>query len=71
MFTENKAGCKYCTGTKEITTYNFGNDLSVKIESDLLLICYDAYSLDSSFKEKFKIKYCPMCGRELKIKEIK
>ena len=31
-----------------------------------MYLYYDAYSGDSSFEETIDIKYCPMCGREVK-----
>ena len=66
--------CDYCVdGT-------FGNDniesesLDIKlvpIKTELgaklsMYLYYNAYSIDSSFEEIIDIKYCPMCGRELK-----
>ena len=66
--------CDYCVdGT-------FGNDNIESENSDIKLVPiktklgtklvmyldYNAYSMDSSFEETIDIKYCPMCGRELK-----
>lgn len=48
---------------------SIGNCLNVRVEENCLNIEYSAYSCDSSFYIDIPIKYCPMCGRELKIKE--
>lgn len=54
------------TGFKE----DFKNDsiachFDAIIDGNKLIVEYDAYSTDSSFREEILIKYCPMCGRKL------
>ncbi len=40
-------------------------DFSLYVEDDELVADYNAYSCDSSFNERVKINYCPMCGEKL------
>lgn len=39
--------------------------VKTRLEGNLLIIDYDAYSCDSSFTSKVRINYCPMCGEKL------
>lgn len=67
--------CDYCDlESLAIEFYdNISNDeiLEMKINKKAeLTIEYDAYSNDSSFSVYRNINFCPMCGRNLKCKEV-
>ena len=55
--------CSTCRDA-EIMNTSFSN-LEIKITDGYLHIGYDAYSCDSSFNEKIRINYCPICGKKL------
>jgi len=56
--------CKDCENCEELPQESGVID-SARVKGDRLVIEYEAYSVDSSFDEKIKVKFCPMCGRDL------
>ena len=55
--------CKFCEKKEFLSEQNGGYDY-VLIENNELKICYD-YDGRGVYMEPVKIKFCPMCGREL------
>lgn len=55
--------CKFCEKKELLSEQNGGYDY-VLIENNELKICYD-YDGREVDMEPIKIKFCPMCGREL------
>ena len=55
--------CKFCEKEEFLSEQNGGYDY-VLIENNELKICYD-YDGREVDMEPIKIKFCPMCGREL------
>lgn len=42
------------------------SSLQITLDGTELKLDYDAFSVDSSFVEWIKIKFCPFCGEELR-----
>lgn len=60
-------GCEYCTTDKlkqkEIPSIFNDDALSIIIEDDEIKVDYDGEQEEDL--SRFKIDYCPMCGRKL------
>lgn len=50
-----------------IEPFNWGETCNLTIQGNFLCLDYSAYSCDSSFNDTIEIKFCPMCGRKLKV----
>lgn len=55
--------CSYCKEGNELES----ECATYYIHDKKLIINYRAYSGDSSFEEEIEIKFCPMCGSELRV----
>lgn len=67
-FCQKKKTKNWEDSNKEFENDSLANEFDAIIEGNILKCNYDAYSCDSSFYEKIIINFCPICGRNLKIK---
>lgn len=74
-----KDGCDYCNGKKYLAERSgplsykgeFTPGIEVCIDGDILSVDSIADVYEPNFTEEdIKIRYCPMCGRPLKIQEV-
>lgn len=61
--------CEYCEKKKEVKSCNFGGRASMRVVGNILDIYgdKDIFSIfRHTYRPRFEIEYCPMCGKKLK-----
>lgn len=58
--------CDFCKSNRRVIEIEEPESVVMRLVGNEINLDYDAYSCDSSFKDSFKINFCPYCGENIK-----